>query len=67
MAKIVEQLCIKSWEISAENGDHFKVVQGKTYTTTVPSDSEYVTVFSNYWVKAPKENFVVSECWTQRQ
>ena len=62
MVAIVEQLCVKSFEITAENGDSLKLEQGKTYTTTVPKDSqEHVTVFSRFWVPVPKHHFVVCE------
>ena len=62
MVKIVEQLCIKSFEITAQNGDYFKAQQGKTYTTTVPDDSkETITIFSKYWVDIPKHHFVLAE------
>ncbi len=62
MVDIVEQLCIKSYEIKAQNGDCFKAEQGKLYTTTVPTvEKNEVTVFSNYCVPIPKEHFVISE------
>jgi len=62
MVDIVKQLCIKSFEIKAQNGDCFKAKQGKEYTTTVPnSDDKTITVFSNFWVSAPKDNFVLVE------
>ncbi|GMQ92452.1 MAG: hypothetical protein BMS9Abin11_1783 [Gammaproteobacteria bacterium] len=60
--KVIEQLCIKSFEITAQNGDYFKVHQGKIYTTTIPKDKkDIVTVFSNYWVGVPKTHFVLQE------
>ena len=62
MVAIVEQLCIKSFEITAENGDHWKAEQGKTYTTTVPEDGRAtVIVFSQFWVPVPKDRFVILE------
>lgn len=62
MVDVVKQLCIKSYEVTAENGDYFKAQQGREYTTTKPAvDKDTVTVFSNYWVPAPKENFVPVE------
>lgn len=61
MVAIVTQLCIKPFEITAENGDHWKAEQGKYYTTTVPDDSPEITVFSNFWVPVPKEHFVMKE------
>jgi hypothetical protein len=60
--KVVEQLCVKSFEVTAKNGDHWKAEQGAFYTTTIPEESErHITVFSNYWVKVPKEHFVLKE------
>ena len=56
--KVIEQTCIKDWEITAQNGDYFKAEKGKSYTTTVPKNGS-VVVFSNYWVRVPKECFVV--------
>lgn len=62
MVDIVKQLCIKSYEITAQNGDYFKAQQGKVYKTTVPSeDKETVNVFSNYWVPVPKDHFTPVE------
>ena len=62
MVDIVKQLCIKSYELKAQNGDSFQVKQGKEYTTTPPLDEkEVVTVFSTYWVPVPKEHFVLVE------
>ena len=62
MVDVVTQLCIKSYEITAENGAYFKAHQGKQYTTTVPKeDKKTIVIFSNYWVPAPKEHFVLIE------
>ena len=62
MVAIVEQLCIKSYEVTAQNGDYWKAEQGRKYTTTVPSDEkDTVTVFSNFWMPVPKEHFVLAE------
>ena len=62
MVDIVEQLCIKSFEVEDCEGTRWKAEQGRTYTTTVPSDdTESVTVFHQYWVRVPKEHFVVLE------
>ena len=61
MVAVTKQLCIKSFEITAENGDYFKVEQGRTYTTTAPDDDDEVVVFSRYWVHVPKQNFVPIE------
>jgi hypothetical protein len=62
VVQIVEQLCIKSWDVTDVDGTTWKAEQGRTYTTTVPDDSkEPVIVFSQYWVPVPKENFVLRE------
>lgn len=62
MVAIAKMLCIKSYEITAQNGDYFKAEQGKTYTTTYPTeDKATVTVFSNFWVPIAKEHFVLCE------
>lgn len=62
MVAVVKQLCIKSYEITAQNGDYFKAEQGRQYTTTVPSDeTETVTVLSRYWVPVQKDHFVPVE------
>ena len=34
--EVIKQLCIRSWEVKAENGDRARAEQGKTYTTSVP-------------------------------
>jgi hypothetical protein len=60
--KTIKQLCIKSYEITAKNGDYFKAYQGKEYITSLPKIGEdTVTVFSSYWVNAPKDHFVPVE------
>lgn len=62
MVAIVEQLCIKSFDVTAENGDHWRAEQGKTYTTTVPDDGkDTVIVFHRFWVPVPKDHFVIRE------
>lgn len=62
MVDVVEQLCIKSYEVKDKQGNYWKAEQGKEYTTTVPDfEKENVTVFSNYWVPVPKEFFVPVE------
>lgn len=62
MVDIVQQLCVKSYEVTAQNGDYWKAQQGKEYTTTVPERGKNkITVFSNYWVKVPKKHFVEVE------
>lgn len=62
MVDVVEQLCIKSFNIKDEDGKSWSAEQGKEYTTTVPKDdTDTITVFSNYWVKVPKSHFVIKE------
>jgi len=62
MVDIVKQLCIKSYELTAKNGNYFRAEQGKEYTTSVPEvGKDTVTVFTNYWVPVPKDYFVKVE------
>jgi len=35
MVDIVKQLCVRSFEFTVRNGDHWKAEQGKEYTTTL--------------------------------
>ena len=58
MVDTVKQLCIRSWKVTAGNSDHWEAKQGEIYTTTVPDEKPFVTVFSNYWVQVPVEFFV---------
>lgn len=60
MVDIVSQLCIKSYEVTAKNGDHWKAQQGRVYTTSIPENGD-VMVFSNYWVRIPADHFVLME------
>lgn len=58
MVDVVERIARKQWEITAENGDHFKIVVGKQYTTTVrPYEDGTVTLFSNFWLRVPFDVF----------
>jgi len=52
-----KRICIKDWEITAENGDYFKVKRGEEYTTSKVDENNKVLVFSNFWVRVPVENF----------
>lgn len=58
------RICIKDWEITAENGDHFKAVRGKEYTTSTEHEDGTVTVFSNYWVRVPVDHFAGEQQFT---
>lgn len=56
--EVGEAICIQDWHVEAENGDRQECKRGKTYTTTQPEDgSDTVTLFSTFWVKAPKDIF----------
>ncbi len=55
--KVLKRLCIKDWEITAQNGDHFSVEAGKVYTTSGASKEGRVMVFGRYWVRVPSECF----------
>lgn len=56
--EVGEAICIRDWHIQAENGDRQECKRGQTYTMTRPEDGkESVTLFSSFWVKAPKDIF----------
>jgi len=64
--KTFKRICIKDWEITAENGDYFKVERGKEYITSAVNDApkigpkneeNCVIVFSSYWVPVPVDVF----------
>lgn len=58
MMEVGEAICIQDWHIEAENGDRQECKRGKTYTTTRPEDGkDTVTLFSAFWVAAPKSIF----------
>ena len=59
--KTLEQLCIKTFNIIEDGKLVWSAKQGKKYTTSLPNILGNVTVFTNYWVAVPKENFVLSE------
>ena len=59
--KVMEQLCIKSFTIYDKCGNTCTINQGKKYTTTIPDDKPDVTVFTNFWLKVPKDHFTLSE------
>jgi hypothetical protein len=48
-----ERICIKDWEVTAENGDHFKVERGKEYLTGPENEGGEVVVFSSFWIPVP--------------
>jgi hypothetical protein len=58
------RICVKNWEITAENGDHFKISRGKEYLTSGEHDDGTCTVFSNFWVKVPVEVFAGEQEFT---
>ena len=57
MAETYKRICIKDWEITAKNGDHFEVNRGKEYITSTIDEEWKVLVFSNFWVRVPSDNF----------
>jgi hypothetical protein len=59
-----KRICVKAWDIKAENGDFFKVERGKEYMTSDEKDG-HVVVFSNFWVPVPVECFDGEEIFTK--
>jgi len=55
--KVLTRICIKDWEVTAKNGDHFEVNRGEEYTTSEDCDDETCLVFGRYWVRVPLEHF----------
>lgn len=60
MVAIVQREATKPWEITAQNGDHFALEVGRTYTTAKHLVEDKVVVFSNYWLRVPAECFGMS-------
>lgn len=57
-----EYLCIKSYALTAQNGDHFEIKQGKVYTGTLPSiDPDHITIWNGYIVPVHKDHLVEKE------
>lgn len=54
--KTYRRICIKNFELSAENGDYLKLKKGKEYLTSPENEGE-VTVFTNFWVEVPADLF----------
>lgn len=59
--KIVNRLCIKDWSLEALNGDRVDLKRGMEYTTSPGVINKEVTVFTNFWIKAPIEIFAERE------
>lgn len=60
--KVISQLCIKNHTVRDTDGAIWKAKQGQQYTTSIPEEtSGSVMVFSSYWVRVPRENFVPVE------
>ena len=55
--KTEHRICVKDWEITAENGDHFEVKKGRKYRTTPDRDNGTCVVFGQFWVPVPVEHF----------
>lgn len=57
MAKVYTRTCVKAWQVTAGNGDHFEVTPGKDYTTSKTWPEGDCTVFTHFWVRVPVECF----------
>lgn len=62
--KTFNRICIKDWEITAQNGDHFEVKRANEYLTSDVLDDGTVMVFSNFWVPVPVEHFAGERMFT---
>lgn len=54
--EVQEALCVEDWHVEAQNGDRQDCKMGKWYTVYDRGDDS-VTVFSRFWVAAPKRIF----------
>jgi len=54
--KTFSRICIKDYEVTAENGDHFEIKRGKEYLTSEEKDGT-VCVFTKFWVYVPVDLF----------
>jgi hypothetical protein len=52
-----KRIAINDWEVTAENGNHFKVVRGQEYITGPKNEDGHVIVFSSFWVPVPVSVF----------
>lgn len=64
VVKTYKRVCVKTWNIEAQNGDYFEVERGKEYTTSEEKDG-HVVVFSNFWVPVPVECFAGEQVFTK--
>lgn len=57
--KILKQICVKDYEF-IENNEYHKLEKGKVYMTSIPKvNKNNITVYTKYFINAPKENFIV--------
>lgn len=61
-----KRICLQDWEITAQNGDSFKVKRGEEYITSSEKNGE-VVVFGKFWVPVPVCNFAGEEEFTKSQ
>ena len=52
-----KRICIQNYEHSDRNGATFGIERGKEYLTSKPHADGTVTVFTQYWERAPLEYF----------
>jgi hypothetical protein len=58
MASTFERVVVKDYEVTAENGDHFKLKFGDTVLTSEPLEKNEVLVFGRkFWVRVPMIHF----------
>lgn len=54
---VVNRKCIKKFEVTAKNGDHFETEVGQIYTCSDQIKNGKTHVFSTYWLWIPEEYF----------
>ena len=62
--KTFKRICIKDYELKAENGDTLNLKRGQEYTTSAEKDKK-VVVFTAYWVAVPADLFAGEQEFTR--
>ncbi len=55
--QVCRRICVKKWEVTAQNGDHFELKRGEDYLTSCRTVSGVVIVLNKYWVDVPSHYF----------
>ena len=59
-----KRICIKDYELEAQNGDRLELERGHEYITSDEENGK-VVVFTNFWVGVPADLFAGSVQFTK--